>query len=264
MTAMMIAMAVSMMASIVVGTILGVILVGKMTVPVISSVLFGMIIGYVIGRPFSLLASLDGLLAGIMGGMMGAMLGVMVFSQDPVVMMIFVDAIFIIVMILILKLIRQEVKGTDTITVISNKNKWSKVIFCVIAVLLVVSVVFFKPISHYFRDLLGDTTPVSDDSSTKINEVKAEQKDGYQEAVIMVEPFGYTPENVKVKAGIPVQLHFQKSFSGGCLSYLIIEDFQIEKDLDKGDNLVEFTPEKPGIYTFHCGMNMYFGKIIVE
>ncbi|AXQ50892.1 cupredoxin domain-containing protein [Lysinibacillus fusiformis] len=264
MTAMMIAMAVSMMASIVVGTILGVILVGKMTIPVISSVLFGMIIGYVIGRPFSLLASLDGLLAGIMGGMMGAMLGVMVFSQDPIVMMIFVDAIFIIVMILILKLIRQEDKGMDTKSLTSNKTNWIKVIFCIIAVLLVASVVFFKPISHYFRDLLGDTTLVSDDSSTEINEVQAEQKDGYQEAVIMVEPFGYTPENVKVKAGIPVQLHFQKSFSGGCLSYLIIEDFLIEKDLDKGDNLVEFTPEKPGIYTFHCGMNMYFGKIIVE
>ncbi|KMY31851.1 hypothetical protein ACZ11_06585 [Lysinibacillus xylanilyticus] len=80
----------------------------------------------------------------------------------------------------------------------------------------------------------------------------------------MVEPYGYAPENVKVKAGIPVKLHFQKSFTGGCLSFLLIEDFQLEKTLEKGDNLVEFTPEKTGIYTFHCGMNMYSGKIIVE
>ncbi|EFI70140.1 hypothetical protein BFZC1_02932 [Lysinibacillus fusiformis ZC1] len=45
-----------------------------------------------------------------------------------------------------------------------------------IAVLLVASVVFFKPISLYFRDLLGDTTPVSDDSSKKQMKYKQSKK----------------------------------------------------------------------------------------
>ncbi|MGE7987946.1 cupredoxin domain-containing protein [Lysinibacillus fusiformis] len=264
MTAMMIAMAISMMTSLVVGTILGIILIGRLTIPVIFSVLFGMLIGYLIGRPFSLLASLDGLLAGIMGGMMGAMLGVMVFTQDPVVMTIFVDVIFIIIMMLIVKLIRQAVQESEIKPFTFKKNNWVKTIIGMIALLLIVSVVFFKPISYYFNDLFGSTSEVSEVSSEKTNEVQAEQKDGYQEAVIKVEPYGYTPENVKVKVGVPVKLHFQKSFAGGCLSFLLIEDFQLEKTLKKGDNLVEFTPEKPGIYTFHCGMNMYFGKILVE
>ncbi|MFG3613360.1 cupredoxin domain-containing protein [Rummeliibacillus stabekisii] len=264
MTAMMIAMAVSMMTSLLIGTILGIILVGKLTTPVIFSVLSGMIIGYIIGRPFSLLASLDGLLAGIMGGMMGAMLGVMVFSQDPGAMMLFADAIFIVVMILVVKLINQELKGTEKNTLSSRKNNLIKPFLYIVTLLLIVSALFFQPISHYFRDLMGDKTQVSADTSTETTAVQAEQKQDYQEAVIMVEQFGYTPENVKVKVGIPVKLHFQKDFKGGCLSFLSIKELELEKTLVKGDNLVEFTPDKPGVYTFYCGMKMYSGKIIVE
>ncbi|MGE7623680.1 hypothetical protein ACQKMD_11610 [Viridibacillus sp. NPDC096237] len=148
-----------------------------------------------------------------MGGMMGAMLGVRVFSQDPIAMLIFAYVIFIIVMALILKLIRQEVKGTDIKTLTSQKNNWNKTFLCMITLLLVVSVVFFKPISHYFRDLFGDTAQVSDDSSKKINEVQAEQKEDYQEAVIMVgRTIWIHTRECKSKSWNPCQTPFSKEF----------------------------------------------------
>lgn len=265
MTAMMIAMAVAMMSSVLVGTIFGIIMYGKLTTPVMIAVLVGMIMGYSIGRPFSLLASLDGVLSGIMGGMMGAMLGVMVISQNPYQVTLFMDTIFIVVMMLILQLIHKEAKPKEKSTPSFQKNPVLKPILYTVSFLFIGLVVFFQPVSQYIQELTGTTnTEASVETTSGSKPVKAEQKQGYQEAVVTVEQLGYKNENVRVKVGVPVKLRFQKDYKGGCLSYLIIKDFNIEKNLDEGDNIVEFTPGKIGTYTFNCGMNMFTGKIIVE
>jgi len=265
MTAMMTAMAVAMMSSLLVGTIFGAIMNGRLTIPVMIAVLVGMIIGYSVGRPFSLLASLDGVLSGIMGGMMGAMLGVMVNSQNPYQVTIFMDIIFVIVMMLILQLIRQEAQTTEEKNTALQSNPMVKAILYAVSLVLIGLVVFFQPISQYIQKFTGTTnTEVSADTTLESKPVKAEQKQGYQEAVVTVEEFGYKNENVKVKLGVPVKLRFQKDYKGGCLSELIIKELNIQKNLDEGDNIVEFTPDKTGTYTFNCSMGMFTGKIIVE
>lgn len=105
MVGMMIAMTIGMMSSVVVGTILG-ILQRDLVSSLILSVIIGMLLGYWAGKPVSLMASIDGMLAGIMGGMMGAMLGVMVAKAYTIVM--FVDVIFVFVLLILIQMIKQE------------------------------------------------------------------------------------------------------------------------------------------------------------
>ncbi|MCZ8516278.1 hypothetical protein O9H85_28570 [Paenibacillus filicis] len=106
MVGMMIAMTVGMMASITIGTFLG-ILQHDLVSSTIVSVLLGMLAGYWTGKPISLMASMDGMLAGIMGGMMGAMLGVMVLKTNTIIM--FVDVIFLFIMIVLIQMVNEEV-----------------------------------------------------------------------------------------------------------------------------------------------------------
>ena len=43
-----------------------------------------------------------------------------------------------------------------------------------------------------------------------------------------------------------------------------LPDFDTECVFEEGDNTIEFTPKKTGIYTYSCWMGMITGKIYVE
>lgn len=76
---------------------------------------------------------------------------------------------------------------------------------------------------------------------------------------------GYSPSQVIVKAGKPVQLHFLRHDPNSCLEKVLIPDFHIAVDLPlERETTVEFTPEQTGEYAFTCGMNMFRGVIRVE
>jgi plastocyanin domain-containing protein len=46
---------------------------------------------------------------------------------------------------------------------------------------------------------------------------------------------------------------------------VVFPDFGIVKDLPVGRSVpVEFTPERPAEYEFHCGMNMVRGRLVVR
>ncbi|TCP19308.1 hypothetical protein EV207_1646 [Scopulibacillus darangshiensis] len=68
------------------------------------ALLFGLVLGYIIGRPINLFAIVDGMSSGLMGGMMGVMAPMMT-HVNPILLVIFMDLIYIILMAIILKLI---------------------------------------------------------------------------------------------------------------------------------------------------------------
>jgi hypothetical protein len=107
MTGMVVAMSNAMMSSVVVGTIIGMMIM-KMFIPTVVGVLMGMIVGYLTGKPLGFTAIIDGMMAGIMGGMMGAMLGVMTMDDHPLFMVLFVDLIYLLMMVLLWGLISKE------------------------------------------------------------------------------------------------------------------------------------------------------------
>ena len=92
----------------------------------------------------------------------------------------------------------------------------------------------------------------------------APQGIGVQEVTVTVRG-GYDPAAVKVKAGRPVRIVFDRKERSGCSEEVVLPDFNVRKFLPPfKKTAVEVTPPKPGTYEFTCGMSMLRGKLIAE
>lgn len=269
MAAMMIAMTAAMMSSMLIGTVLGTLSKGNLFFPTVLSVSIGMITGYYTGKPVSLMAAIDGMMAGIMGGMMGSMLGVMVLYQLPAFMIAFINLIFIVVMFFLVRLINEEAgvseKGSKSAAKEDYDNalvrKWY--LIPVAFILLFLAAKLFGDGDFGLQLPFGSSQASTKEAITQTDSY-AKKNNGYQEVDVIVGQNRYTPDEITVKAGIPVKVNFKKSYDGGCLSSLVIPDFDIRQALKKGITTVEFTPNKPGKYPFTCSMGMFGGYINVE
>ena len=87
---------------------------------------------------------------------------------------------------------------------------------------------------------------------------------GTPEVVITVEG-GYEPRAVRVPAGRPVRLVFDRQETSGCSEEVVFGDFGIRRFLPAYQKtVVEITAPAPGTYEFTCGMGMLRGKLIAE
>lgn len=76
---------------------------------------------------------------------------------------------------------------------------------------------------------------------------------------------GYSPATVRVEAGRPVRLEFDRQETSGCTEEVVFPDFGIRTYLPAHRTTpIEFTPNSPGRYEFTCGMAMVRGTLIVE
>lgn len=87
---------------------------------------------------------------------------------------------------------------------------------------------------------------------------------GVQEVNVTVRG-GYAPNVIVVRQGQPVRLNFYRDETSGCSEQVVFGDFGVARDLPAFKTTpVEFTPDKPGEFTFTCGMNMLRGKLVVQ
>lgn len=87
---------------------------------------------------------------------------------------------------------------------------------------------------------------------------------GAQEIAIVVRG-GYEPSTVRVKAGAPVRLVFDRQETSGCSEEIVFGDFGIRRFLPAHQKTtIELTPRAPGTYEFTCGMSMLRGKLVAE
>jgi plastocyanin domain-containing protein len=92
----------------------------------------------------------------------------------------------------------------------------------------------------------------------------AQTKNGIQTVDVVVKG-GYQPAAIMVKAGQRVRLNFTRREASTCSEEVVIPDFGKRAYLPENLSVpIEVMPEKPGEYTFTCGMNMYRGKLIAE
>lgn len=76
---------------------------------------------------------------------------------------------------------------------------------------------------------------------------------------------GYDPATVRVKAGAPVRLVFDRQETSGCSEEVVFPAFGIRKFLPTGQpTSIEITPPSPGRYEFMCGMSMLRGAVVAE
>ena len=75
----------------------------------------------------------------------------------------------------------------------------------------------------------------------------------------------YDKLEVRVKAGMPVELSFSADPDSGCGRELMIPEFGVDLLSKNGETkTATFTPQKAGAYGYFCGMRMFNGKLIVE
>lgn len=76
---------------------------------------------------------------------------------------------------------------------------------------------------------------------------------------------GYSPANIRIKKGKITTLKIIRKDSNSCLEEIIIPGFKVKKYLPLNKlEKIKINPQEVGEYGFHCAMNMYHGKIIVE
>lgn len=75
---------------------------------------------------------------------------------------------------------------------------------------------------------------------------------------------GYSPSTLRVKAGMPVQWVITSTSSFTCASSIVVPALNVERNLEKGKNVIAFTPTQAGSIPFSCAMGMYRGTILVE
>lgn len=76
---------------------------------------------------------------------------------------------------------------------------------------------------------------------------------------------GRTPDVVLVEHGKPVRLNFRREENQSCSEVVLLPDFGKSAELPEGKVVpLEFLPEKPGEYEFHCQMGMFRGKVVAE
>ena len=87
---------------------------------------------------------------------------------------------------------------------------------------------------------------------------------GPAEVVVTVDG-GYDPATIRVKAGQPVRLQFDRRDTSSCSEEVVFPDFGIRKFLPTGARTeIVVTPPAPGTYEFMCGMSMLRGRLIAE
>jgi plastocyanin domain-containing protein len=87
---------------------------------------------------------------------------------------------------------------------------------------------------------------------------------GGQEITVIVRG-GYEPATIRVKAGRPVRLAFDRQETAGCSEEIVFPDFNVRRFLPANQKtIIELTPPKAGTYEFMCGMSMLHGRLIAE
>ncbi|MDP2789814.1 MAG: sulfite exporter TauE/SafE family protein [bacterium] len=143
------------------------------------------------------------------------------------------------------------------------KGQWGKLFFRVAgAAVIVMGIYNFnngltlmgRPISFNFGS--------SKDSAASAASVV--QEGDVQVVKTSLTPSGYSPETFTVKAGQPVRWEIDgNGNAGGCRSVFQVPAFKIQKFMSNDVTIAEFTPDKPGTYSFSCSMGMYRGSFTV-
>ncbi len=75
---------------------------------------------------------------------------------------------------------------------------------------------------------------------------------------------GYKPSVIKINKDQETTFLIKRTETNSCLEEIVFPDFKIKEYLPVNETVtVKIKPTDKGEFKFHCGMNMYHGKIIV-
>ena len=86
---------------------------------------------------------------------------------------------------------------------------------------------------------------------------------GYQVIEMEVTRYGWNPNTFTLKVGVPVKWIINGKEITGCNSAITVPAYNLNFQIKKGIQTIEFTPTKTGTITWSCWMGMIPGKFIV-
>lgn len=86
-----------------------------------------------------------------------------------------------------------------------------------------------------------------------------------QRTEIAVTADGFSPPEITVNKGEPVELVFQRTTDGTCATQVVFPGLKITKDLPLNTPVsITWTPAEAGTVAFACGMKMFNGSVVVK
>ncbi|NLT48384.1 MAG: heavy metal transporter [Clostridiales bacterium] len=114
-------------------------------------------------------------------------------------------------------------------------------------------------------NLSGITVPLPSVSAggSAANSNEAVIQNGVQTVTTTLSSGSYEP--IILRKGVPVRwiIQAEKGNINGCNNEIVIAEFNKQKKLEPGDNIIEFTPDETGTFTYSCWMGMIRSTITV-
>lgn len=95
------------------------------------------------------------------------------------------------------------------------------------------------------------------------NDPNVKLENGTQTVRMVQAGNGYSPNFFTIKKGIPVRWVIDSQDANTCAASITMSQFGIRKNLQFGENIIEFTPAETGTIRFSCIMGMYTGSFNV-
>ncbi len=86
----------------------------------------------------------------------------------------------------------------------------------------------------------------------------------YQIIRMEVNRYGWEPDKFVLKKGIPVKWIINGKEINGCNNAIQVPKLGLEFDIKRGEQVIEFTPNKEGLISWSCWMGMIPGVFIVK
>lgn len=122
---------------------------------------------------------------------------------------------------------------------------------------VVLALAFFNIANGYNLLSLGSPkpAPVADIDTSKLET---------QEVRMVEDDNGYSPSVIKIRPNTKIRLVIDAKAPFSCASQFTIPSVGVRKQLEAGENVIEFVSPASGTVRFSCSMGMYTGKFVVE
>lgn len=108
----------------------------------------------------------------------------------------------------------------------------------------------------------GSTAPTEGGLTGEKVEGRAVVEGGVQKISVDLSQGYYNPNQIVLKAGVPAEITFGQG--SGCTAQVVSQELGFSEDLTAGPRTVKLPALEQGEYSFYCGMQMVFGKVVVE
>lgn len=87
---------------------------------------------------------------------------------------------------------------------------------------------------------------------------------GFQEIRMEVNRYGWEPNKFVLKKGVPVKWVIEGKEINGCNNAIQVPKYDLNFDIKRGEQTIEFTPTEEGVIRWSCWMGMIPGTFIVK